>query len=708
MVFGDATRPVQGLRGSRTGLASWAVRSLAVVVFSTGCFSWAAKAEAAFYDCADPNVSVSGTLSANTEAATHVLTFGHVAKGTAIHFRYRSDAEGTFQLASRLSDATPGAAEGGIVVPFTEPLSETSNDFIATGSTSTAEIELTLSPEQNGASRAAVSYWATCYEPRRYTLAASADASEPGTAGAFTISASSSLNESAVITYAVSGSANNGTDYETLTGEVIMPAGETQVTIPVTPIDDELQEGTESVALSLSTAELGVISTAAASLKLGDDEGLEIIANPGPFTISEPLPLTSKSQGSRQIPVEVSVPVQLGAAPEDDVTLEIETSDASEVTVSPTHLTFSPTNWAKPQLVTVTGLPDGEVDGDQTTIVTLHEADTKLRRAITVVTADADASKSGGLGSNGEAEAFRSQSRTFILRRLTVVTEHMRLPGASNGVQLGQSGEAVDGSYNVSSDAGPTERRRKGSTRIWSDGAFSFSTQGSDSTYVSGRVGADVALADGAILGLLGTFDTMTMDTDANAKAHGHGAMGGAYLSAPLFGGLRLDVMGLAGTSSNSLSTSQFATPLTADFATSRLLAAAEISGSFETGAVELRPHANLSYAMEQQKNYTIADGTGDTLGINGVKVGLARASLGGDIYWHGEFETTTITPFAGGDVGWDFSNLSKTGGPTLAARVGVEAHTATTDISMKAEWHSSDGLAHQDISAQAAFTFRF
>ncbi len=59
-----------------------------------------------------------------------------------------------------------------------------------------------------------------------------------------------------------------------------------------------------------------------------------------------------------------SFQVVLSGPPTDDVVITLATSDATEGSVSPTTLTFTTSNWATPQLVTVTGLSDGLVDGN--------------------------------------------------------------------------------------------------------------------------------------------------------------------------------------------------------------------------------------------------------------------------------------------------------------------------------------------------------
>jgi len=55
--------------------------------------------------------------------------------------------------------------------------------------------------------------------------------------------------------------------------------------------------------------------------------------------------------------------VWLTTPPTADVTLGLSSSDATEATVSPATLTFTTTDYATPQLVTVTGVDDFVQDG---------------------------------------------------------------------------------------------------------------------------------------------------------------------------------------------------------------------------------------------------------------------------------------------------------------------------------------------------------
>ena len=56
----------------------------------------------------------------------------------------------------------------------------------------------------------------------------------------------------------------------------------------------------------------------------------------------------------------------LTTQPTADVTIALSTSDATEGTVAPASLTFTPANWNIAQTVTVTGVDDAVDDGDVT------------------------------------------------------------------------------------------------------------------------------------------------------------------------------------------------------------------------------------------------------------------------------------------------------------------------------------------------------
>ena len=74
-------------------------------------------------------------------------------------------------------------------------------------------------------------------------------------AGVFTFTRTGGdLGQDLFVQYTLGGSATNGNDYDALALEATIPAGLKSIKVAVTPTDDDIAEGTETVVLALSTA----------------------------------------------------------------------------------------------------------------------------------------------------------------------------------------------------------------------------------------------------------------------------------------------------------------------------------------------------------------------------------------------------------------------------------------------------------------------
>lgn len=85
------------------------------------------------------------------------------------------------------------------------------------------------------------------------------------------------------VEYTIGGSADNGIDYEPLSGSVTLPSGSLRATITVIPIDDVAQEGRETVVLTLieDPDKYRVGPSGSATVTIGDDdEEIRIAADP--------------------------------------------------------------------------------------------------------------------------------------------------------------------------------------------------------------------------------------------------------------------------------------------------------------------------------------------------------------------------------------------------------------------------------------------
>jgi hypothetical protein len=80
------------------------------------------------------------------------------------------------------------------------------------------------------------------------------NANEGGSNGSFTISLTAPVSGNTTVTFTLTGTAVNGSDYTAIPLTAVIPAGALSVTIPVTVIDDNVTETTETVIITLLNA----------------------------------------------------------------------------------------------------------------------------------------------------------------------------------------------------------------------------------------------------------------------------------------------------------------------------------------------------------------------------------------------------------------------------------------------------------------------
>jgi hypothetical protein len=116
-----------------------------------------------------------------------------------------------------------------------------------------------------------------------------AGAAEPLTPGRFTVKRDGYLSPDLVVYYNVSGTATSGLDYAPLSGSVTIPAGASSADIVVTPRDDSLLEGDESVVLTLTnSASYNVGTPGSATLFIKDKSKPYVTITTTAATASEP------------------------------------------------------------------------------------------------------------------------------------------------------------------------------------------------------------------------------------------------------------------------------------------------------------------------------------------------------------------------------------------------------------------------------------
>jgi hypothetical protein len=99
--------------------------------------------------------------------------------------------------------------------------------------------------------------------PTVTVAATDATAAEPGTdTGTFTVTRTGSTAAALTVNLTVGGTATNGVDYTTIANTVTIPAGSSTATVQVTPIDDTLVEGDETVVLGVGASSAYNVSAA--------------------------------------------------------------------------------------------------------------------------------------------------------------------------------------------------------------------------------------------------------------------------------------------------------------------------------------------------------------------------------------------------------------------------------------------------------------
>lgn len=112
---------------------------------------------------------------------------------------------------------------------------------------------------------------------------------EPGMNPAgFVVTRTGSTAADLPVTYAVSGSATAGTDYATLLGTVVIPAGNASAPVELRLLDDKEVEPNETVTLTINTSPTYTITTAAATTTILDDDLLVVTVAPTGGGLAEP------------------------------------------------------------------------------------------------------------------------------------------------------------------------------------------------------------------------------------------------------------------------------------------------------------------------------------------------------------------------------------------------------------------------------------
>jgi hypothetical protein len=215
--------------------------------------------------------------------------------------------------------------------------------------------------------------------PTVAATASDAAASFTGTnTGTFTFSRTGSTSASLTINYTVSGTATNGTDYNTITSSVTIAAGKSSVTVTITPKDGTKPTKTAIVTLkSSSNYAINSAETAATVTIAGTSPSLSIVAL-DPNASETPVGPTSTGEyvvtrtGSTSAAVTVSVKLSGTATHAKDYNITVEGASSSSYSSSTKTETFTIPAGKSSVALIVTPINDTVAESTETVIATLN------------------------------------------------------------------------------------------------------------------------------------------------------------------------------------------------------------------------------------------------------------------------------------------------------------------------------------------------
>ena len=186
------------------------------------------------------------------------------------------------------------------------------------------------------------------------------------------------------------------------------------------------------------------------------------------------------------------------------------------------------------------------------------------------------------------------------------------------------------------------------------------------------NLGADYLVSEKALIGLSFHYDRMTDPTDADAELTGNGWLAGPNASLELGKGVFWDTSLLYGGSSNDIDTAFW----DGTFDTTRWMVDTEIKGQWNLDeATILTPKLRAVYFSETVDDYTVHNGSGDKIAIDGFDEEQFRVSLGAEIERAFALDNgSTVTPKLGLTAGYSGLDGSGAFGNLIA---GVSLATA-------------------------------
>jgi hypothetical protein len=239
--------------------------------------------------------SLPAVSSGNNTGATPESGEPSIANSTTVNsvwWRWVAPATGDVVVSTKGSgfDTLMGVYTGSVVssltaVPAINLSANPSDDYSGGGShsfvifTATQGVEYQIKVDGYGASVGAIVL--NVQNRPSLTLAVTAGASEPSQNGQFRFTLSNSLVDTLSVQVSLGGTATAGTDYTSLATTYTLPANTLTTNVTVTPFDDVLIEGNESIQMTIqSNVYPGYsIGSGAISMTLAEDEPIYVAAD---------------------------------------------------------------------------------------------------------------------------------------------------------------------------------------------------------------------------------------------------------------------------------------------------------------------------------------------------------------------------------------------------------------------------------------------
>ena len=311
-------------------------------------------------DAAELSVLSDGNVSEDAGSATFTVKLS-LASSRAVTVAWAT-ADGTATGGSDYTAVTNGSLTFSPDGALEQTVSVTVTDDAVDEADETFDVTLS-NAQQAGLASAGTTATATILDNDAAELSVLSDGNAGEDAGSATFTVKLSLASSRTVTVAwatADGTATAGSDYTAVTNGSLTfsPDGALEQTVSVTVTDDVVDEADETFDVTLSGAQqAGLASagtTATATILDNDERGVTVA--PTALTVVEggtkPYTVVLKSEPTAAVTVEVTVP------------------SGTDVTASPTELTFTAANWETAQTVTVTAAEDNDAVADEPVTIT--------------------------------------------------------------------------------------------------------------------------------------------------------------------------------------------------------------------------------------------------------------------------------------------------------------------------------------------------